>query len=432
VRLGEQITRRFRNLIAQRGDLKDIALLGGSGLIAQAIGFVAQPVATRIYTPHDFGVLSLIVSLLSMFGPALNGQYNLSIVSSTTDEEAIAVTTLSLYVGLGVSVLLSVGLVVYNIVIPATFAEASFWIYAAIPLFFVTSISNVAQYYNNRFGYFKLLSVVSIYQATASNVLKLSLGVLGFGTSGLVVAQLSGVIVGIRKQSKYLIVNFKSILNVSKAELVRMLVKHKAQPLFSTPGLFVITYSTSVIPIIIGSLYGVTQAGYYSLGALTLVLPISILSNSVGSVFFRNASREHAETGGFRNSLRSTFILLASLASIPMLLMLFYAEPIFSLVFGSAWTRCGTFVRLLIPWYWTNIVVGSLVIGLIVSGKQIQKLLVQCLFVVEIFAVTYAAKMNNLPIESFLSSISIAYCATYLLLLALVFYYSGAGRSQKK
>lgn len=409
------------NRLLRENDLKNITILSGGVVISQMISIIAQPIAARLYTPRDFGIMAIITSLVGIFASSLDGQYHLSIVSAKSDKEANAITALSIYFGLIVSAIVSLGIVIYTIASPKTFVEAGLWIYLAIPLIFMSGISNVIASYNNRYEQYKLLASVALYRAVASNIVKLGLGFAQIGFTGLITANVVSVLAGIKKQSAYLRKNLKLILSTNKKELFEVLKKYKVQPLFSAPGIFVVSYSYSIVPIFISIFYGIQEVGYYSLTIVMLGLPVSLVSGNVGTVFFRKASIEKAKYGCFYRSLKSSFILLFLLSIVPFVVLFFFAEPLFSFLFGTEWLRSGTFVQLLIPWYWMNFIVGSLMYSFIISGNQLTKLIIQCLFVVFTFAVFYAAKSKHLPIEEFLLTISIVYAFTYLILLFVIF-----------
>ncbi|MBN1186530.1 MAG: oligosaccharide flippase family protein [Bacteroidales bacterium] len=408
-------------LLVKETEINNISILSGSVLVSQVISMLSQPVATRLYAPADFGVLALITSLVSMFGPSVNGQYHFCIVTADSDKEANNVTALSFYFGLIVSAIVSLGIIIYTILKPDTFIEAGFWIYISIPLIFISGIFNVISSYNNRYKQYKLVASVGIKRSVASAICKIGLGFAKTGVIGLIASSLVGTIIGVKKQSEYLRLNLSKIFSSNLKELHFILKKYKSQPLFSAPGIFVVSYSFSIVPIFISTGYGIQEVGYYSLAVSMLYLPIGLIANSVGTVYFRKASQEKTETGIFYRSFKSTFVLLALVSVVPFIGLFFLAEPLFAFIFGNEWFRSGTFVRLLIPWYWMNFIVGALVSSLIISGNQLTKLIIQCFFLIEAFTIFYLSKYLKLSIEQFLLSISLAYSFMYVILLLVIY-----------
>jgi len=48
--------------------------------VAQAIPLAISPILTRIYTPHDFGLLALFISIAFIFGSIANAKYEQVII----------------------------------------------------------------------------------------------------------------------------------------------------------------------------------------------------------------------------------------------------------------------------------------------------------------------------------------------------------------
>ena len=412
---------KIKNLI-KACSIKEIAILSGGTFIAQLIGMAVQPIATRLYSPKDFGVLNLILSLISMFTPLLVFQYDACIITAKTDGEADKATALCFYLLLNFVIVFSVGLVIYNLFYPQTFVDAGLWIYVAIPLMLFIGINGIVDYYNNRYGQYGLMSKIAVYRASISNISKIGLGFSKIGYIGLIIATFIAFLFGMKKQARFLIENKKRIFSTSFIEVKKLAIKNIAQPLFSAPGLFVVGYAYSIIPFHIKSLYNSTvEVGIYSLSTAMLGIPMNLVSGSMGKVFFRNASREMHETGGFRKSFKSTTIFLATISILPFVVLYFVAEPIFSFVFGVEWARCGVFVQCLIPVYFANFIANAVISGLIICGAQKTKLMIQLLFLVSSLGVFLISKVLALPIETFLIINSIGYAIVYCIMLLFIY-----------
>lgn len=411
-------------LLAEQSGLKQIAVLSSGVLVAQIISFVIQPIVTRLYSVQDFGIFAIINSLIAMVSPILNGQYDLSIVYTESDDEADKITAGALYLGLVLSVIVSLGIIITSVTIPSTFKEAGSWIYVSIPLIFVASITNVMSGYNNRHGKYKLLASVSVYGSGIPNIIKVILGFGKSGVFGLILSQILAAIIGLVMQSRFVILKIRRIIMFDKQTIWAVLVKYKEQPLYSAPALFAVSISYSILPLLINYLYGIKEVGFFSLSVSMLGLPLSLVSANVGKVFLQRASKERSEKGNFINSFKSTTILLAVLSIIPFAILWFISEPLFAFFFGHEWLRSGTFVALLVPMYWVRFVVTSIVSSLIISGKQAIKLVIQCFFIVEALAVYFLTIRLNLPIESFLTLINYSYMVSYLAIFILAYFSS--------
>lgn len=408
----------------RKAGLKNIAILSSGVFLAQVINFLVQPIAARLFEKSDFGIMTLITSLVSMFSPLATLQYHMSIVNASDDEEADAVTKLSFSILAVASVIFAVGLIVYNCVFPEAYASAGYWIYFSILFFVLAGLVNIIESYNNRYKEYKVMSVRALYRAVIAGVIKLVTGFLHVGFPGLVVAQLAGTVCGLKKQATRLIQNRHQVMAVTKEKLAAVAKKHSRQPLFSLPGIFISGFAYSVLPSFINPLYGLEELGIYSLSMNMLGLPLTLVTNNVARVFFQNASTEKAKTGKFDVSFKNTSLLLIAISVVGFTILWFIAEPAFKLVFGAEWEKSGTYTKLLIPLYSVRFVVSALMYGFIISGKQLLKCILQCLFLIEAFVIYALAQAYSFTIETFLSSISWVYAANYLILFVVLYFTS--------
>ena len=82
--------------------------------IAQAIPIAITPILTRIYTPEDFGVFALFIAIASIFGTIVNGRYELAIMLTRKDEDAINIFALGFIITFVISLILLILVLVFN------------------------------------------------------------------------------------------------------------------------------------------------------------------------------------------------------------------------------------------------------------------------------------------------------------------------------
>lgn len=408
----------------RKSGFKNIAILSSGVMLAQIINFAVQPFATRLFSKADFGILALITSLVSMFSPMTTMQYHMSIVNASNDKEADAVTKLSFGILFVASVIFSVGLILYNLIFPDTYASAGYWIYISILFFVLTGLINIVESYNNRYKEYKLMSVRALYRAVIGGAIKLITGFLHIGFPGLILSQLTSTVFGVKKQATRLLANRNKIMAVTKDKLVYVAKKHSRQPLFSLPGIFISNFAYTVLPTFLNPLYGLEEVGIYSMSMNMLGIPLTLVTNNVARVFFQNASSEKVKTGKFDVSFKNTAILLTIISAVGFTVLWFVAEPLFKFVFGAEWEKSGTYVKLLIPLYAVRFVVSALMYGFIISGKQLLKCILQSLFMVEAFAIYILAQVYHFTIETFLNSVSWVYAANYVVLFVVLYFTS--------
>ncbi|MAE10064.1 MAG: translocase, partial [Candidatus Marinimicrobia bacterium] len=114
---------------------KNVLTLVTGTTIAQAIPIAISPILTRIYTPEDFGVLALFISITTILGTIANGRYELAIVLPKRDNNALELTALSIIITMGFSLLLVILVILFHdpLLSYLNNDRFSFWLYL-IPL----------------------------------------------------------------------------------------------------------------------------------------------------------------------------------------------------------------------------------------------------------------------------------------------------------
>ena len=63
-----------------------------AGILSLNLCLLQLTILTRIYTPADFGLFSILISISMIFGSISNGRYELAIMLPQNEEDAINIT----------------------------------------------------------------------------------------------------------------------------------------------------------------------------------------------------------------------------------------------------------------------------------------------------------------------------------------------------
>ena len=83
--------------------------------IAQAIPIAVSPILTRLYTPEEFGVLAIFISITAIFASIINGRYELAIGLPDSDDDAINIAAIGMLITVLVSITSLIIIYVFNI-----------------------------------------------------------------------------------------------------------------------------------------------------------------------------------------------------------------------------------------------------------------------------------------------------------------------------
>jgi O-antigen/teichoic acid export membrane protein len=401
------------NKLYNDGFGKAILTLASGSIIAQLLTFLAAPFLTRLFSPKELGIYALILTAESLFGSAICGRYDASIISEKDDNKIFPLIKLSFLITIIFSLIASLGYGTYYFVIKDDYREYAYAIVLIFIMLILNGLIRILESYNNRNKEYKVMTSVYVLRTSIQNIGAIIFGLFKIGALGLLISHIFGMIFGFKRQSKTILPYLKKVWNSNSIDIKEVMKSHYRQPLYSAPAVFANRFSYASILLFIESLYGLTALGYYSIAYKALGLPLTVMSNNVSKVFFQEASREYDSTGGFVNSFKKTTLLLL-IFTIPMVLVLYFLSPIiFELVFGDGWIQAGIYVQILSPMFGIRFIVNTITNGLQVVKKQNLELLLQILFIVSSVSAFIISKFYDLNINQFLGYISLFFSIVY-------------------
>lgn len=359
---------KLKEVINKNSFIKGVSSLIAGNLGAQAILFLAAPILTRLYTPEDFGVLAVYVSLITLFSVVASLRYELAIPIPKDDEEAANLLLLSLFLVFVLSII-ACGLVfILADILPKILGvpklEAFLWL-VPLGIFFMGGYKALS-YWSVRKHNFNQLSGTRIIQSLATILTqifgaKFGGGFLLFGNAfGHIVAQV-GLVLTCFKIKDIKICSLKGILSAAK--------RYKQFPLFSTwSGLFN-SAGTQLPTLMFSALFGAGSAGLYALAHRVLAAPMNLLGDAIGKVFFANAADANRE-GRLGELVVSVHEKLSILVMPFTLLLIVLAPEVFSFAFGENWRVAGEYARWMAPWLYMVFISSPLSVLFYILEKE--------------------------------------------------------------
>lgn len=122
------------------------------------------------------------------------------------------------------------------------------------------------------------------------------------------------------------------------------------------------------------------QIGCFSMAITLLYLPVTLVSNSLGQIFYKKAADGSAEETA---KLAHRFLKLTFPIGLAMALLLIWGgEQLLGFLLGNGWSTTGLYAAYLSPWIWLILCFSPL--GMIFDALDKQKtemILNSCLFV---------------------------------------------------
>jgi len=382
----------IKKIIPKGESSRNVLTLMTGTSIAQAIPIAISPILTRIYTPNDFGVYALFISIAAIFGSIANARYEMAIMLPDRDEDALNIAALGILISTILSCALLVIVIFFNTSISILLGNGNigFWLYFIPFSVWMIGLFNVLKYYNNRQKNYKDISRANIYKSLTSSTIQISIGLLKPGAAGLISGQLvSGIVANTKLlRNLFLNVNIKKTVTIKKMK--RMAVEYINFPKFSLWAVLANTLSSNLVNILISIYFSVTTLGLYSLVRRVLGIPTSLLGSSMGQVFYQEASIEYKETGTVIKSFKSTFKKLCLISIIPFAVLYVMVADLFVLVFGEKWMVAGEYAEIFIPLFLVMFIVSPLSLANLINKKNKEIMLWQFgLLIISIAIIVY-------------------------------------------
>jgi len=343
--------------------VKNSAHLLTANVVAQAIGLVVYPILTRLYSPEDFGLLNLFLSIGGIMVVLANAEYHYAIVMVKEEREAHVLLVIETCILLAVTAI-ALFSTVFSTWIANQFKapDLAHW-YWLLPLFVFTASSwNVLNYWYIRKASFNRLCGYQ-YSLTASTTLsKFGFGYGGMLQGGLILSTIIGqafaLVVSIALSWKE---SIKDLLHIhtTKQEILRVGKAYKTFPCYNLPRTF-LNYVVGQLPVLLLTpLFGQANIGYWGMALLLGFSPIAMINKSIYQVLYGHVTNLVHD----KKSVISLFKRFTSTALACILVgggMLYLIMPdLVSLLLGEHWLPTATILRWMLPWVGCTILVGS-------------------------------------------------------------------------
>ena len=328
-------------------------LLGN--ITAQMITLMSAPIITRLYTPDDFGVLTLVWSYVGILSVIACLRFDQAVVIENHDADAINLVFICMLLTgvLTLSLCILVACAAQDIAKLIKLPKSLFYLWYIPAGFAAFGVNSTLTHWFARQKKFSYIAIGRVTGALASAVLKISFGFFLFSsatwlvTGNIVALALPGCILAV----VFFYYELKPFPFVDRNRLWRPLVqKYRDFPTYHAASGIINSASQNIPIILLAHFYSPAIIGFYGLSNTVLRRPIEIVSQSLSKVYLQKVAEEyHAGNNLRKNYIRTTVgLLIAGL--FPFALLGFFGESIFTFLFGPQWGTAGIYTQILAPW----------------------------------------------------------------------------------
>tara|TARA_B110000037_G_scaffold191047_1_gene224342 strand:+ start:324 stop:1589 length:1266 start_codon:yes stop_codon:yes gene_type:complete len=338
----------IKKLLLKSDFIKSVAVLMTGTMAAQMLGYVFAPIITRYYTPEENGQLGIFLLLVSLGAAFATARYELTLPVVKSKVHSFRLYHIAVRITI-VTTILSLFVLVYPAFTDGSGIEYAF--YGLIPVaIFLTASSNMGTYWAIRLKLFRHLSYSKVATSISSNLVKVSLGVMGWGYLGLIFGYITGLIFG----NIWFVRNFfrgqKEFGIRSSSPRNFVLAKQYIEfPKINLPHV-VIDYGRELtVAVLIIHFYGLAIYGLYELSFRMLKMPLILIGQSIGQVFLQKCSENFNAKEAITPFIIKTMITLFLLSIAPVTIIFFFGSDIFAFIFSEEWRDAGTFSEIMVP-----------------------------------------------------------------------------------
>lgn len=388
-------------------------------VIAQAIPFLAEPVLARLYTPEDFAVLAVYLSVANLFSIIASARYELAIMLPKEDRKAVNILGLSVLISFAVSLISFLIVLFFNSNICRILHNEEVSVYLYLVPLSVLSVSwyQIFNYWNSRKKRFQNV----MFSKTTQSVTTVGINI-GFAIKslGLVLGQFVGYLFGsFVLMFAFLRKDKEKLSMISKREMKEVSIEYQEFPKINTIHAFGDVLKQSGEVFLLSYFYMKEKVGLHSRTLRLLFAPSAMIGSAVGQVFYQRASETY-QNGGNLTALLIKVLKMMALIALPVFGMVaLFGDDLFAWFLGEPYRMAGYYGRYLAPWLFFNFITMPVSqIPLIVSKQKKAFLFSLCGHTLYLSAVVIGGLHENILLGFTLLSI---FSSLYYILIILWF-----------
>ncbi|WP_293921568.1 lipopolysaccharide biosynthesis protein [Metasolibacillus sp.] len=397
--------------------VKNISILMTGTVVAQLIPILLSPILTRLYSPKEFGMLAVFISITSILTVFANLRLDVAILSAHENEKT-PLKNISLAVTTILTIMISLILIVFSSFFKEMFSGINYnFILFFGPLFFILfGTMQLATYIANDESQYHLISKSKVDKNISMTFIQIILGIFKTGVLGLIAGVVFSILFPIYRLRKGIF--RKEGKTPDKLNYFFILKKYKRYPLVSANTAVMDKIATESPILMMNKYQDSSLIGFYELARRTIFLPLTFISTSVSQVYLKQITEEN----DYKKNVKLTLIILGGLVLISIVIapiFIFGGEPLFAFIFGEEWRVVGEYSEILIFPFLIRFVISPLSVVFLKPENILLGGLWQFIYMIVsvIVALVYLPQGMMLYLKAF----AISEVLIYILYLIMIF-----------
>lgn len=303
----------------------------------------------------------MFMVLVSVVGGVAAARYEMAIMLPASEQEAELLAWLSGGIATLFCLALFIPCLVWNESIGQAMGDQTLsrvlpWLPLAAWLLTLGAIFSALV---SRKRHFSTVARANVLKALSMSGVQLGAGFTGFGVTGLIMGNLLGAMAFLAGLYRVARGNCRRG-RFTFGQFSQLAFRYRDFPRYTLLATLANGISVNILSFLLSIFYSLTALGFYNLVQRVLAAPSAVLGNAVGQVFYQQASVELREKGSMWQSFRAAWLRLLVISILPFIIMYFFAEPLFAMIFGESWRIAGRYAEILAPMFWVRFWVSPL------------------------------------------------------------------------
>lgn len=417
------IIRSISRCLPRSRFVRNVTVLAGGTVVAQAIAVAASPILTRIYSPADFGAFQVFISIMALALVAAPARYEVALLLPEDEQSALNLLAVALLCVGMMSVLLT-GIVFvcrFHWFLPASVAilKGHLWL---IPISVLAGgLYQVLSYWAMRRESYKQIALSKFTKVGSQVVSQLGIGAAVPGSLGLLIGDAVGRMMGATQFLRVLWRDHRAQIRLIRpARMIRLAIRYRDYPLLSMWGALINASGLALPALFLAQYYGAQETGWFALVGQVLGVPGALIGASIAQVYTSEAAKlSRSDPARLMRVFRETTRQMILLGIVPCILFATLAPWLFAAVFGRTWYEAGEYARYLAVMFYAGFINSPVTMTLNILERQKAQLLWDgSRLVLAVLAMVLPAHLGygaQVPIISYATAMTMMYAVHWTL-----------------
>jgi O-antigen/teichoic acid export membrane protein len=357
-----QISNTVKNLLPKSDYAKNsiISILGVG--VAALIPLAIRPFLGRMFTPEEFNLLGLYVTLTSILAIAANFRYGYAVVVTSDDEEARGVLLGSIVITGVFSFLTFIVLLIFGQTISLNLGlnpDIVNWFYFVPLSVFFISVCIGFNGWLNKNKHYKAMAFNKSIRRGGEGLTQFVFGKLK-NASGLIYGAFLGDLLNFFVHLFQFKKSGGSFKGLKSKSIFASLKKYKEFPLFNFVPALLDIVSLSLPFLIVNAYYSEEVSGQFYQSRDILAMPLILISTAISQVLMQKISEKKNNGEKVFVIIKNHIYILSFLGLIGFLVVFFLGENLFTLFLGDQWKMAGSMASMMVLAYSIKFVVSPI------------------------------------------------------------------------